>query len=84
VTATETPAEEYPIRKRVKGGRLIHACRLVFENGRGVQVGACGARANAELGEPRSAPVTCRACRAVLGEEAPAAPSDVDSRRESR
>ena len=62
----ETIAPAYPSRRRSKGGRVVHATRLVESGGVGRHVGACGTRADAELPEPADAPVTCRACQRAL------------------
>lgn len=57
---------DFPGRRRVKGGRSIHATRMVPRGGVGVQIAACGKHANAELPERPDEPVTCGACLAAM------------------
>lgn len=57
-----TRALAYPGRHRVKGGRVVHATYLAFVDGFGVQMTACGKRANAALPESCTAQITCKAC----------------------
>ena len=61
-------AELYPGRRRAKGGHVVHATRLRVRDGVGHPVAACGKRADASLPEPRSALVTCKACKAAIGQ----------------
>lgn len=59
----------YAVRRRSAGGRVVHATRLEAVDGKGVQVAACGVRADAELPEPRTAAITCPACNEALEQQ---------------
>ncbi|MFI5814924.1 hypothetical protein ACIA7S_28695 [Streptomyces sp. NPDC051643] len=61
------PPETHPGRHRVKGGRHVHATRMVPVNMQGVQTPACGPKGKPMVPEPSTSPVTCPACRRALG-----------------
>jgi hypothetical protein len=57
----------YPGRHRVKGGRNVHATRMVPRDGRGVQTPACGESGKPMVPMGRTTQVTCPDCRFALG-----------------
>jgi len=63
-------ADDYQGRHRVKGGRNVHATRMVPVNGYGKQATACGEIPKATVPAGRGRAVTCPGCRKALGIEA--------------
>jgi hypothetical protein len=64
-----SPPATHPGRHRVKGGRKVHATRLVPVDGRGVQTPACGKTGRPMVPEDRTTPVTCQGCIKALANE---------------